>query len=254
MSEESSRSPAATTDVAVGLEDALARIVASLRADLARELAAADAERRAAAAQTAMAHEQLRNAQKEWERWLEGVKTQRVELRGERGDRGADGTQGPPGADGADGQPGRDGRDGLPGVAGANGERGRDGLAGKDGKDGLGVADFDVAYDGRRKFTLRWLNGERLVERTFVMPIQIYCGSWENGKAYEANDVVTHGGQLFVAKCNTDKRPFGDDWQLASKRGADGKDGKEGKQGVPGPPGRDGRDLTQIGADGRRWG
>jgi hypothetical protein len=250
MSIESSHSLAVITKTAVGLEDALARIIASLRADLARESAAADAERRAINAATIVAQEQLRAAQKDYERWFAEIQKQRIELCGERGQ---DGPPGAPGISGIDGASGRDGRDGLPGVPGPPGEHGRDGINGKDGKDGLGVADFDVLHDGRRKFILRWANGDRLVEKFFVLPVQIYCGVWESGKSYESHDVVTYGGSMFVAKCNTDKRPEGEDWQLCVKRGGNGSNGKEGKQGPQGPAGRDGRDLTQIGADGRKW-
>ncbi len=124
---------------------------------------------------------------------------------------------------------------------------------GTNGSDGLGVKDFDVIYDGRRKFTLRWANGERLVEKSFALPIPIYCGVWEAGKAYDANDSVTYGGNTFIARCWTEKRPMTDDWQLWVKKGGDGTNGKEGKQGPPGPQGRAGHDLTQLGPDGHKW-
>jgi Collagen triple helix repeat (20 copies) len=239
--------------IAPSLEDALARIVASLRADLAREIAASDAEKRAAMAGFLIIQEQIKQVHVEFARWFEEVKKQRIEMRGEKGEAGQNGEPGPAGAagmPGTDGAPGRDGRDGLPGVPG---ERGRDGANGKDGKDGLGVANFKALHDGRRKVTFQWSNGERSIEETISLPIQIYCGTWESGRHYEAHDVVTYGGSQFHAKCDTDKKPEGEDWQLCVKRGGNGSNGKDGKQGPIGPAGRDGRDLTQIGPDGRKW-
>jgi Collagen triple helix repeat (20 copies) len=254
MSQESSRSRGNIIDrAAVGLEDALARMLGSMRADCDRAVGAVDAERRAIVASALIAQEQLRNSQAEYARLIEEFKKQKVEARGEKGDRGDDGAPGPPGppgAAGADGATGRDGRDGLPGVPG---DRGRDGANGKDGKDGLGVADLDITYDGGRRETYRWSNGDRMIEKTFVRAWPLYCGTWESGKAYEAHDIVTYGGELYIAKCDTNNRPRTDDWQLCSKRGADGKDGKPGDRGPAGPTGMNGRDLTQLGTDGRKW-
>jgi hypothetical protein len=254
MSQESSRSRGNIIDrAAVGLEDALARMLGSMRGDCERAIGAVDAERRAIVASTLIAQEQLRHAQTEYARLIDELKKHKIEARGEKGDRGGDGAPGPPGppgAAGADGATGRDGRDGLPGVPG---DRGRDGANGMDGKDGLGVADLDITYDGKRRETYRWSNGERTVEKTFVRAWPLYCGTYESGKAYEANDVVTYGGELYIAKHDTAARPRSDDWQLCSKKGADGKDGRPGERGPEGPGGRNGRDLTQLGTDGRKW-
>jgi Collagen triple helix repeat (20 copies) len=253
MSIESLPAPAPITEMAVGLEDALARIVASLRKDLAREQEAAQAERRAIIAGFAVMQAEYRALQSDYVRWFDDIKKQRVELQGDRGPEGSPGAQGGPGTPGMDGTAGRDGRDGLPGVPGPSGERGRDGKDGADGKDGLGVADFDVVHDGERKFTVRWANGERLVEKSFALPIMIYRGTWEHGKEYTSNDVVTYGGSMFIAKHNTVAKPEGEDWRLCVKRGGNGSNGKDGPPGPQGPAGRNGRDLTQVGADGRKW-
>src|SRR5262245_28886078 len=143
MSQESSRSRGNIIDrAAVALEDALARMLGSMRGDCDRAIGAIDAERRAIVASTLIAQEQLRSAQVEYARLIEEAKKLKIETRGEKGDRGDDGAPGqlgPAGAVGADGAPGRDGRDGLPGVPGI---RGMDGINGKDGKDGLGIADL----------------------------------------------------------------------------------------------------------------
>jgi hypothetical protein len=160
--------------------------------------------------------------------------------RGAAGERGEPGDQGPQGFEGA---PGRDGRDGLPGVSGVTGERGKDGRDGVDGKDGLGVADLDVVYDGERRLVVRWTNGDRLVERAWIMPIAIYRGVWREG-SYEPNDVVTYAGSTFICKIDTIQKPETDDWRLSVKRGNHGRDGKPGEPGAPGPEGRPGRDLS----------
>jgi hypothetical protein len=256
MSDESSRSRDLIIESASGLELALAQVVASFRAEHERQLAAADSDRRAAVAQLEVLREQFAAAHANFVRWFGEVQKARIELRGEPGPAGVDGAPGAPGKPGdaglpgAAGENGRDGRDGLPGVPGPSG---RDGANGKDGVDGLGVKDFKVEYDGRRGFTLRWANGDRELEQPFVLPIPIYCGVWESGKAYEQHDVVTYAGSIFEARCRTTKKPESDEWQLMVKRGLAGSNGADGKPGPPGPAGRNGRDLTQIGADGRKW-
>src|SRR5262245_2398523 len=146
MSDESLLSHALITSAAVGLEDALARMLASVRLDVERAIGAIESERRAAMATLLIVQEQLRTAQKEYAELIERIKQQRIELRGEKGETGHQGEPGLEGVSGAPGAAGRDGRDGLPGVPG---ERGRDGANGVDGKDGLGVADFKVDHDGR---------------------------------------------------------------------------------------------------------
>src|SRR5262245_20961040 len=254
MSDESSRSRGNIIDrAAVGLEDALARMLGSMRGDCDRAIGAVDAERRAIVASVLIVQEQLRAAQAEYARLIEDIKKLRIEARGEKSDRGDDGGQGmpgPAGAPGVEGAPGRECRDGLPGVPGA---RGADGTNGKNGEDGLGIANLEITYDGGRRETYRWSNGDRTVEKTFVRAWPLYCGTYESGKAYETNDMVTFGGELYSAKRDTTARPRTDDWQLCSKRGADGKDGKPGERGPEGPGGRNGRDLTQLGQDGRKW-
>jgi integrin beta 3 len=152
-------------------------------------------------------------------------------LSGKDGRDGVDGKDGERGGEGPEGKPGRDGRDGLPGV---QGEKGLDGINGKDGrdgingKDGLGVGDFDVAHDGERMFTLRWMNGEKKEERVFVVPCQIYRGVFKEGETYARGDTVTFGGSLWHCNGETADKP-GDgakSWTLAAKRGRDGADGK----------------------------
>lgn len=97
---------------------------------------------------------------------------------------------------------------------------------GKDGTDGLGFDDMTVDYDGRRSFTIRWVRGEQVKEKTFKVPALIEAGVWLHGKSYEQGDGVTCGGSYWIALKDTIERP-GDnnsDWRLAVKKGRDGKD------------------------------
>jgi hypothetical protein len=129
--------------------------------------------------------------------------------------------------DGRDGLPGRDGKDGI-GQKGVDGINGQDG---KDGRDGLGLDDLDVLYDGERTFTFKWAAGDRSAEKSFVVPVLIYRDVYAEGKTYQAGDVVTWGGGMFVAKAETSAKPGlpSEDsraWKLCVKAGRDGKAGK----------------------------
>jgi integrin beta 3 len=155
---------------------------------------------------------------------------------------GAAGTPGPPGDKGLDGVNGKDGRDGVPGrdgLPGVQGEKGLDGKHGRDGTDGLGIDNLDVSYDDERTFTFKWSAGERVIEKSFVVPMTIYRGVWKE-QTYQRGDEVTWGGSQFIARCETVTKPESDDWQLACKRGRDGRDGKPGEKGLPGAKGERG--------------
>jgi hypothetical protein len=134
---------------------------------------------------------------------------------------------------------GQDGRDGQPGVPGRWGEKGADGL------DGLGFDDFDVQHDGERGFTFVISRGER--KKTFgpfSVPMPIYRGVFEDGKTYHAQDEVTFGGHVWLAKMTTTAKPDEHTpdgkraWLLVVRRGRDGKAGPEGKPGPQGPRGQ----------------
>ena len=181
--------------------------------------------------------------------------------RGEKGDRGDGGERGDPGEAGLrgergeKGEPGRDGmpgRDGLNGLQGERGEAGKNGRDGVDGKDGIGFDDLEFSYDGERRLEIKFVSGERTKIMNLHLPIPIYRGKWSERK-YERGDEVTHGGNAYRALCDTESKPPGDDWCIATNRGRDGHDGKDGQTGPQGPEGRPGRDLTQIGPDGRKW-
>lgn len=153
-----------------------------------------------------------------------------------------------------DGKDGIDGKDGV-GLAGAlidrNGELvvtltdgatkslgpvvGRDG-EGKPGLDGFGFDDLDVVYDGEKTFTLRFVQGERIKEFSFAMPVVLDRGVYREGNSYKAGDAVTWAGSVWIAQKETAAKPdAGNDWRLSVKRGRDGKDGlvKEAKPAHP---------------------
>jgi integrin beta 3 len=154
--------------------------------------------------------------------------------------------------------PGRDGRDGLTGEKGIDGKSGVDGVNGRDGKDGLdgfGFEDLEVAHDGERGFTFRFTKDGRVKEFPFRLPVVLYRGVYEGGKAYERGDQVTAHGSTWTATADTKDIP-GEGvtaWVLSSKRGRDGKSGPVGEKGLDGKDGRAGKDLTQMDDKGRKW-
>jgi hypothetical protein len=154
-------------------------------------------------------------------------------------------------------QPGRDGLPGVPGPAG------RDGAAGNDGADGLGFDDLQVTYDGQRKFTFRFIRGEKVKEFDFNVPIAIYREVFKEGTAYVTGDQVSFGGSIWHCLEPTITKPGQGNpkWRLASKHGRDGRDGKSAYEiavekggfkgseqdwlkSLKGPPGKDGRGFT----------
>jgi hypothetical protein len=175
----------------------------------------------------------------------------------------------------ANGRDGKDGRDGAGVVAAfrdsdghlvltlsngtvkdigaVHGHDGKDGAPGKDGRDGFSLEDFEVVQLDDRTIKMYFAKGDLKTERSFTFPVLIDRGVWRQGD-YLKGDVVTFGGSMFIAQCDTSLKPESKDWRLAVKRGLNGSDGKEGPQGKQGPAGRDGRDLTQLGPDGRKWG
>jgi integrin beta 3 len=177
---------------------------------------------------------------------------------GEKGLDGRDGQDGRHGLDGTDGAPGpmgergpqgewgldgRDGRDGKDGVDGRPGERGERGEKGLDGAPGFNLTDFSTDYDGERRVTLRFVQGDRIQEHTLVFPFQLDRGVYQAGRVYERGDSVTWGGSSWIAQVDAPPGKPGDPesgWRLAVKRGADGKTGPEGKSGPAGPRGEKG--------------
>lgn len=162
---------------------------------------------------------------------------------GERGPAGERGLDGKDGRDGRDGKDGRDGTDGKDGAAGAAGVRG------EPGKDGIDAFDLECKYDGERTISFVWtrldgIEGHSTETRAYRVPVVLYRGVFEDGKAYESGDAVTWAGALWIARADTSARPglpleASRAWTLASKAGRDGKPGKDGKDGRDGINGKD---------------
>lgn len=286
MSIESLPSPGLIERAATTLEQALARIVAGVRADFASERRAHDAERRAAEAEFGIVRERLVQAHNDFVAWFAQAKETQIAARGDpgergapgeagkdgaQGERGADGPQGPQGQDGPRGDPGldgapgelgregpqgRDGRDGMPGLPGTQGERGKDGRDGIDGKDGLGFDDIEP-IDEAASYGLRIMRGGAVIKefrfrkQTFA---DVHCGPYKSGSGYTRGQAVTYGGSTFVCQRDTIEKPETADWLLIVKHGLPGRNGKDGERGPPGPQGKDGRDLTQMSGGGLKYG
>lgn len=158
---------------------------------------------------------------------------------GPQGERGEVGETGPAGRDGVDGLPGLQGEQGLagePGEQGPAGERGEPGIAGESGRDGLSGEDVDVERVDERTIKLVFAGRDDTAyafELSF--PVVINRGVYEQGRAYDDGDAVTHEGSFWIAQRTTDSVPAeGSAWRLAVARGADGRDGANGVDGQPG--------------------
>lgn len=93
-----------------------------------------------------------------------------------------------------------------------------------------GIASASVNQDAVREFsvTLVKSSGAEVVQK-FAMPIQVYQGVHQDGKAYDEHDTTTWGGSQWVSKKsdNTDKPGSSDAWTLVVKAGRNGKDLRE---------------------------
>lgn len=185
----------------LGIEagDRLDRLVAELRAECGREIAASLAEER-------RGFEELKA---EIERMRSEVKT----LHGPTGPAGKDGESGKDGAPGRDGLPGLPGRDGL---QGPEGPAGKDGLDGKDGADGvIDSRYFSVIHKGPWK-----------------------AGEYSEGECVSFGGSTLIARRDTSAKPETPEAGDDWQVIVKRGRdGRDGKDGKDGAKGATGPMG-----------------
>lgn len=90
-----------------------------------------------------------------------------------------------------------------------------------------GIAAVNVVQDSDREFsvTLVKSSGAEVVQK-FALPIQVYRGVHQEGKAYDAHDNVTWAGSQWTSTKseNTDKPGTSDAWTLVVKAGRPGKD------------------------------
>lgn len=111
---------------------------------------------------------------------------------------------------------------------------GKDGQAGKDGQD---LSDVSIDYDGLRTVSIKAKGGE--IAKSYTIPLPMDAGYWSEGKACEKADVVTEGGNVWIALKNTKAKPCHaakDDWRMFARAGRDGRDGRNGKDLGPAPP------------------
>lgn len=130
---------------------------------------------------------------------------------------------------------------------------------------GIDDLSIELGEDLRSVHVRCTMTGGRVVERTLAIPALIDRGIFKSETRYEAGDVVTWDGSMWVCRgVALDVRPgipSGQPlheeslaaWRLAVKRGRDGRDGVRGEKGERGAEGRPGRDLTQMGPDGKKW-
>lgn len=111
------------------------------------------------------------------------------------------------------------------------GPPGHDGLNGKDGADGLGFEDLAVEYDGERTVALTFTRGDVKKSWPLVLPVQIYQGQYQHGRAYVVGDTVTFANSQWCCREATITPP-GDAckaWQLCVRQGRPGKNAEEAK-------------------------
>lgn len=93
-----------------------------------------------------------------------------------------------------------------------------------------GIDAVSVTQDAVREFsvTLAKSSGAEVI-RKFTLPIQVYQGVHQDGKAYDEHDTTTWGGSQWLSKKadNTDKPGSSDAWTLVVKAGRNGKDLRE---------------------------
>lgn len=95
------------------------------------------------------------------------------------------------------------------------------------GRDGADFSGFDIDYDGERTITIKGRGGD-ITKR---VPVPLDRGYWREGMVCEKADIVTEGGNAWIALRDTKAKPClenKDDWRLFARKGRDGKDGRNG--------------------------
>jgi hypothetical protein len=248
-------SRAMLTEFTDAAADAVARAIAGVQREAARERELRDAEHRAVMADLRACLASVADAERRLTERLATVKD------GAPGEPGRDGADGKDGRDGADGPAGRDGADGTPGPAG---ERGPEGAPGKlpivrAWTDGVHYEGAVVTHDGALWQAYRdtgrapphddWqclvpaprdgADGRSMTVR----------GTWSDAETYRALDVVALNGASFAARHDDPGVCPGAGWQMVARQGASGKPGDRGLPGPAGPPGLPGAPVAALDAD-----
>jgi hypothetical protein len=119
----------------------------------------------------------------------------------------------------------------------------------------VGLASVDKREINPRETHVKWVLSDGVETlHVFKSAALLDRGVFKAGDTYEAGDVVTWDGSMWIAQKDTTEKPKESDaWRLSVKKGRDGRDGLRGDAGPRGAEGRAGKDLTQIGPDGRKW-
>lgn len=111
---------------------------------------------------------------------------------------------------------------------------GKDGNPGKDGAD---LSDVSLSYDGHRTVTVKAKGGE--VVGIYKLGVPLDRGYYRDGMECEKGDIVSHGGNAWIALRDTKAKPCSEnkeDWRLFARKGRDGNDGQNGRNLGPEPP------------------
>ena len=110
----------------------------------------------------------------------------------------------------------------------------------KDGRDAVDVSGFraELGEDQRTVTFSLVRDGEVVASESIRFPTLLYHGIYSESREYAANDAVTFGGSVWIAKHDAPAGKPGnsDDWQLAVKRGQAGRDGERVVLPAPGTP------------------
>lgn len=156
------------------------------------------------------------------------VEARLAEIRdGKDGEAGPIGPPGPTGENGKDGQDGKDGEHGPPGEA----IEGPPGQAGEKGEPGE--------------------RGEPGPRGTFTPPEE-----WRQERVHYQGQLVFIDGSTYCARCDTARRPPGEDWAPVALAGTNGRDGADGRTGEPRGGWQEGdtyRFLDRVSHNGSEW-
>lgn len=171
---------------------------------------------------------------------------------GERGEPGARGEAGPPGERGEPGAQGEPGASGPQGERGERGERGAPGIlqCAEEWSDKVFYEGEVVVWKGAT-WQARFDTGREPPDGEWILlaaagkdarPLAVR-GTWREGEAYQALDIVAVGGGSFIARIDDPGPCPGEGWQLLAspgKRGKPGENGARGERGERGVPGERG--------------
>jgi hypothetical protein len=134
----------------------------------------------------------------------------------------------------------------------------------KDGKDGVGFDDLNIVRDGRTIRHEYRRDGEVIKTFEFKTDELLYREVYKTGEHYDRGDVVSWGGNIWVALADTKASPglkngAGGDWKMAVKEGRRGRSAYEvavaaGFHGteadwlasLKGPPGKDAKPSPYL--------